>query len=199
MAGTIHTTARSYLNRMAELLRQVDAEAVEQFAEMLFDAWKDDRQAFYFGNGGSASTASHHVLDIVRTAAVPGQRMLRAFCMNDNIGMVTATANDVDYREAFAMPLAAYSRSGDVAVAISASGNSPNILAACRLAKERGLKIVALTGFSGGKVVGLADLHIHVPSDNYGLVEDLHLSVGHMAAQMLKARVEACVAPVMVQ
>jgi phosphoheptose isomerase len=190
MAGSIHSTARAYIDRMTELLRQVDAGAIEEYADMLLEAWKDDRQAFYFGNGGSASTASHHVLDIVRTAGVSGQRMLRAFCLNDNIGILTAEANDRNYASAFAMPLEAYSREGDVVVAISASGNSPNILAACETAKERGLKVVALTGFTGGKVVALADLHIHVPSDNYGLVEDIHLSIGHMAAQMLKTRVQ---------
>jgi D-sedoheptulose 7-phosphate isomerase len=191
MAGTIHTSARDYLNGLADILRQVKGEAIERFTTLLFDAWKEDRQALFFGNGGSASTASHHVLDLVKTASVPGQRPLRALAMNDNIGIVTAVGNDLEYAQTFSVPLAVYGRRGDLAVAISASGNSPNILAACKLARERGLRVVALTGFAGGKVAEMADLHINVPSDNYGIIEDLHLSIGHIVAQSLKARVQA--------
>jgi phosphoheptose isomerase len=109
--------------------------------------------------------------------------------MNDNIGIVTAVANDIDYAESFSMPLAAYAQPGDLAVAISCSGNSPNIVHACNVARGMGLTVVGLTGFDGGKVKGLADLHINIPCDNYGIIEDLHLSIGHMVAQILRNRI----------
>jgi len=106
----------------------------------------------------------------------------------------------LDYSESFSFPLSAYSEAGDVAVAISCSGNSPNILRACQLARERGLSVVALTGFAGGKVAALANVHINIPSDNYGIVEDLHLSIGHMTAQILQAKIKAYIAePIVAQ
>jgi len=200
MPGTICTSAQAYIAELTKILGQVDPDGIEAFADLLFDAWKENGQAFFFGNGGSASTASHHVLDIVKTASVEGQRYLRAFGMNDNIGILTAVGNDLDYSESFSFPLSAYSEAGDVAVAISCSGNSPNILRACQLARERGLSVVALTGFAGGKVAALANVHINIPSDNYGIVEDLHLSIGHMTAQILQAKIKAYIAePIVAQ
>ena len=191
MVGTFCTSAASYLSQMTRVMDRIDAGSIEQYGALLFAAWKHDRQVFCFGNGGSASTASHHVLDLVKTASVTGQRHLRAFGMNDNIGILTAVSNDLEYTEAFSFPLHVYSRPGDIAVAISASGNSPNILHAARLARDKGLTLVALTGFAGGNIAAMADVHINISSDNYGIIEDLHLSVGHMVAQILKARVEA--------
>jgi D-sedoheptulose 7-phosphate isomerase len=182
-------TAASYIENFSRVLAQVHVAGIESFSELLFEAWQERRQVFVFGNGGSASTASHHVLDLVKTASVHGQQHLRAFGMNDNIGIVTAVANDLDYAESFSMPLAAYSQPGDIAVAISCSGNSPSIVHACNLARNRQLTVVGLTGFDGGKVRHLADLHINVPSDNYGIIEDIHLSIGHMVAQILRNRI----------
>jgi D-sedoheptulose 7-phosphate isomerase len=175
---------------MSRLLNRVDGEAIDAFAQLLHEAWRTGRRVYVFGNGGSASTASHHVLDLVKTASVEGHPKLRAFCMNDNFGITTAVGNDLSYEESFTVPLSSYADAGDIAIAITCSGNSPNILHACRWAREHGLTVVALTGFAGGKVKGLADIHINVPSDNYGLVEDLHLSVGHIVAQSLKSRIE---------
>ncbi len=183
------SSATSYMGDMCQALARVEVAGIEAFAELLFDAWAERRQVFFFGNGGSASTASHHVLDLVKTASVHGQHHLRAYGMNDNIGIVTAVSNDIDYAESFSMPLAAYAQPGDVAVAISCSGNSPNIVHACKVARCKGLVVVGLTGFDGGKVKGLADLHINVPCDNYGIIEDLHLSIGHMVAQILRNRI----------
>jgi D-sedoheptulose 7-phosphate isomerase len=162
---------------------------MDAFAEAVYQAWRDRRQVFVFGNGGSASTASHYVADFVKTAAVDGQKRLAAFCMNDNIGLLTALGNDVDYEETFRYALASYARPGDVAVALSCSGNSPNVLRSCAWARENGLTVVALTGFSGGKLKDLADIHINIPSKNYGLIEDLHLSVNHIVAQSLRSRI----------
>lgn len=189
MVGSSCQTAQSYLTELGLLVNSLKGAAIEKFADVLFEAWKDRRQVFIFGNGGSASTASHHVLDLVKTAAVEGQLSLRAIALNDNVGLLTAVSNDVAFADSFSFPLSLYAESGDVAVAISCSGNSPNIVNACRTARQRGLTVVALTGFSGGKVAGDADVHVNVPSSNYGIIEDLHLSVGHMVAQILHSKI----------
>jgi D-sedoheptulose 7-phosphate isomerase len=174
---------------MTKLLRELDPTPIDAFADCVYQAWRDGRRVFVFGNGGSASTASHYVADFVKTAAVEGQKRLAAFCMNDNIGLLTALGNDISYEETFSYPLASYAQPGDVAVALSCSGNSPNVLHACRWAREHGLTVVALTGFEGGKLKDLADIHINIPSTNFGLIEDLHLSVNHVVAQSLYSRI----------
>lgn len=191
MAGTISNSARSYFDEMSELLRKLDMAPIERLAELLFECWRDRRRVYVFGNGGSAATAGHYVADFVKTAGVDGQKRLMAFCLSDNTAMMTALGNDVCYDQVFAYPLAAYAQAGDLAIAISCSGNSPNILRACEWAAGHGMTVVAITGLGGGKVKDLADVHINIPSDNYGIIEDLHMSVGHVAAQVLKSRVEA--------
>ncbi len=114
--------------------------------------------------------------------------------MTDNPGLTTAIGNDIAFEESFSFPLESYAREGDLVIAISGSGNSPNIVSACRFARSLSLEVVGLTGFDGGELGRLADLHVNVPSDNYGLIEDLHLSMGHMIGQGLRGRVERHVA-----
>jgi len=186
MAGTISSTAREYLDGMAALLGKVDCGAIDRLAGWLMDAWREDRQVFIFGNGGSAYTASHFVTDFVKTAAVDGQRRLRAISLVDNYGLTTALGNDISYDQTFLFPLEAYGRRGDVAIAISGSGNSPNVVNACKWAADNGLKLACLTGFKGGKIAGMGKIHVNIPSDNYGLIEDLHMSIGHMVSQAFK-------------
>lgn len=189
MAGSISGTSKSYFDTMQSVLTQIDHEPIEAYASEVFEAWRDDRQVLVFGNGGSAANASHHVADYVKTAAVDGQRRLRALCMSDNIGMLTALGNDVSYDDVFRYPLESYAKPGDLAVAITCSGNSGNLLTACEWARSNGVKVIALTGFQGGKIKDYADIHINIPSDNYGVIEDLQLSIGHIAAQILKSRI----------
>lgn len=182
-------SARSYIKCMKGLLDRVDCQSIEAYATLLYDAWQHDRAVWVFGNGGSASCASHHVADYVKTAAVPSKRRLRAFSLGDNKEILTAIGNDVDYDDIFRYLLEAYARPGDLAVAISCSGNSPNVLRACEWAQANAVTVVALTGFRGGGLRDLADLHINIPCDNYGMIEDVHLSIGHMVTQMLRTRV----------
>jgi D-sedoheptulose 7-phosphate isomerase len=186
MAGSIASAAQHYFSAMTAVIARIDPKAVDAYAAILADAWRSKRRVFVFGNGGSAYNASHHVTDYVKTASVGGRRRLHAFSMTDNVGLTTAVGNDLAYDQTFLFPLESYAQRGDVAVAISCSGNSPNLLRACEWARNNGLTVVALTGFSGGKVKDLAHLHINVPSDNYGIIEDLHMSVGHIASQMLR-------------
>lgn len=186
---TVCDGSRHYFAEMAALLGRLDHDAIDRFGDLLFQCWESDRQVLVMGNGGSASTASHYVTDLVKTASVPGVRRLRTLSVTDNPGLTTAIGNDIAYEDTFLFPLEAYGRDGDLLIAISGSGNSPNIVKAVRFAKEHGIEVAALTGFDGGAIGRLADLHVNVPSDNYGLVEDLHLSIGHMIGQGLRARI----------
>jgi D-sedoheptulose 7-phosphate isomerase len=190
MPGTICSTARDYLSKLNSLIAQIDPVPIDALADRLFQAWQARQRVFTFGNGGSASTASHIVCDLVKTACVPGQPRLDVLCLSDNIPLLTALGNDDSYDEVFRFPLESFAKAGDVAIAVSCSGNSPNLLRGAEWAKANGLTLAALTGFAGGKIKALADIHINIPSDNYGLVEDLHLSVDHMITQRLKSRIE---------
>lgn len=190
MAGSMITTPAEYVAELARAAATIDQRAVRRYADTLFDAWTHDRQVLIFGNGGSHANASHTVADFVKTAMVDGKRRLRALCMSDNLPMLTALGNDMGYDTTFSFPLETYGRHGDLAVAISCSGNSPNILRAAESAKKIGMTLVALTGMKGGKVGPMADIHINVASDNFGVIEDLHMSVGHITAQMFHNRLK---------
>lgn len=189
MSGTTCECPTDYFRAMAGLFEMIDHDAVEEYARLIFEAWRDRRTVFTFGNGGSAYTASHHVADYVKTAAVDGQPRLRAFSLVDNVGLSTALGNDIGYEHLFLYPLQTYAEPGDLAVALSCSGNSANVVRACRWAREHGMTTVAITGFTGGRLASIADLHIHLPSENYGVIEDLQMSIGHIAAQMLQRRI----------
>ena len=191
MTDHMHDNALSYVGSLKVVLDKVNWAKVDRLADLLFDLWQDDRQVIVFGNGGSACTASHYVTDVVKTAAVAGERPLRALSLVDNTGLMTAVGNDIGYDQTFAYSINAFARPGDAAIAISGSGNSPNVVGACHAAKDCGVTLVCLTGFDGGQIAHLANLHINVPSDNYGVIEDIHLSIGHMVTQALKAKVTA--------
>jgi len=189
MAATICKSAEDYLSELHGLVKKLNSAAIEEVTERVFEAWKNDRLVLTLGNGGSAFTASHFVTDLVKTAAVDGCRRLRALSLADNIGLVTAIGNDINYEQTFVYSLESFARVDDVVIVISASGNSPNVVEACRWAKENGVQVVALTGFTGGRIASIADVHVNVPSNNYGMIEDLHLSIGHMMSQSLRSKI----------
>ena len=188
MSGTMIHSSAAYFAEMTRAAATIDQQAVDRYAAALFDCWQRDAQVHIFGNGGSHANASHTVADFVKTAMVDGKRRLRALCMSDNLPMLTAAGNDISYADAFAFVLESYARKGDLAVAISCSGNSPNILKAVETAKKIGCTLVALTGLKGGKVAPMADIHSNVNSVNFGVIEDLHMSIGHIAAQTFHHR-----------
>lgn len=191
MAGTMAESADAYLAELRDVAGRVDAGRIEAATQRVFGAWRAHRMVFTCGNGGSAATASHLVCDLVKTASVEGLPRLRAMCLGDTPALLTAIANDVDYASVFLYPLETMAREGDVLIAISCSGNSPNTLRAAEWARQEGVTVISLTGFKGGRLgePALADVHVNIPSENYGVMEDLHMSVGHMMAQGLRARV----------
>jgi len=191
MAGTWIGSPGEYLEALKALIDRVDLSGLNAAAELVYRAWRDRRRVYVIGNGGSAATASHIAGDLLKTAAVEGQPRLAAMCLADNVAIVTAVGNDLSFQECYRYPLETYAREGDVLIAISSSGNSENIVRACEWAQQHGIVTIGISGFSGGRLKDHCDVHINFPSDNYGLIEDLQLAVGHMLAQSLRCRIAA--------
>jgi D-sedoheptulose 7-phosphate isomerase len=168
-----------YLRHEAELLGRIPRQPLADMATILAEARRTGRRIFIFGNGGSAATASHFVVDLIKGAAAPGKPPFKIVCLNDSIPTLTAVANDYSYESVFATPLAALAEPGDIAIAISGSGNSANVLRAMETARQLKLTSIGLTGFSGGKLKDVVDLAIIVPSESMQLIEDAHLVILH--------------------
>jgi D-sedoheptulose 7-phosphate isomerase len=170
----------AYLSQLSTILEHVPHETIERIAGVLLDAHARDAQVFVLGNGGSASTASHWACDLGKGTIVPGKQRLRVISVTDNNALMTAWANDASYADVFVEQLKNLVRDGDVAIGISASGNSENVLRAIRYANERNCTTIGMTGFGGGKLAGLVDIALVVDSYDYGHVEDVHLIVNHV-------------------
>ena len=190
-AGCPADYARAYLDYLASCFDSIDCDALEAFIRLLLDAREDGNTVFFVGNGGSAATASHFANDIGVGTRTGDAKPFRAVSLTDNVAAMTAIANDEGYDRLFVDQLRIQMRDGDSLVAISASGNSPNVLAAVDYAKRRGATVVGLTGFDGGKLCGLSDISLHVQTakGEYGPVEDLHMIFDHLVGSYLIAEV----------
>ena len=183
--------AAAYLRYVGELAATLDPDAIAAFIRLLEDARRGGHTVFFIGNGGSAATASHFANDIAIGTRTGDNRPFRAVSLTDNVAVMTAIANDEGYQNLFVDQLKVHMRDGDALVAISASGNSPNVIAAIDYAKSRGATVVGLSGFDGGRLRDVADISIHVDTakGEYGPVEDLHMVVDHLVGSYLMARV----------
>jgi D-sedoheptulose 7-phosphate isomerase len=186
-----------YLDELRHCLDTLPAADLARFLDCLERAYQDDRQVYIIGNGGSAATASHMAADLaknvypaVSTAQV---RRFRVTSLTDNVALITALANDCGYERVFAEQLNNLLQKDDLVIAISASGNSPNILEAIALARERGARTAALLGFGGGRARDLVDVALVVDSGDYGHVEDLHLMLNHLVAAWMRQLLLAAV------
>jgi D-sedoheptulose 7-phosphate isomerase len=188
------TLAANYLERLAGVLALVPHDAVARTIDLLLEAQASGRRVYIMGNGGSASTASHLVCDLTKTARVAGQAPLRAFALADNGAVMTAWANDTVFERTFAEQIEGHVDIGDVVIAISASGNSPNIVAGLKAANARGAHTVSLVGFDGGAAAEIAEVVVHVPCRDYGLVEDSHSAIGHAMTAAVRSSLQALVA-----
>ena len=167
----------------ADLLRSIetiDLEKVRQAIAILAAARDEGRHIFVCGNGGSASTASHFVCDMVKGASFGRERRFRMMALNDSLPTLTAYSNDVCYECAFVEQLKNFAQPGDVVMAFSGSGNSPNVLRAIEYANSIGCRTIALTGRDGGQLGPLAQLNIQVSHPHMGHIEDGHMAVMHM-------------------
>ena len=148
--------------------------------EAITDAFHRDAKIYTMGNGGSAATASHMVCDFNKGVSSVVGKKFRLQCLNDNVPSVMAIANDMSYDEVFSYQLQGVLEPGDLLVAISGSGNSKNIIKAVEYAKTTGCKVVGITGYSGGKLMQMADYKMHVAVDDMQIVEDIHMIFDHM-------------------
>lgn len=178
LAGS-QSAVSSHLDRLRDLLSQVSIDRIEAALTLLLDARVTARRVYVMGNGGSASTAAHFVCDLQKTATIPGQAPLRTYALTDNTPLMTAWANDTRYENVFAEQIRVLVDPGDVVIAISVSGNSPNVVAGLAAATQRGARTIALVGCDGGAASQLADVTVHIASNDYGLVEDVHSALGH--------------------
>lgn len=180
--------ARWYVKELTAQWKALDLKAVSKIAAALEEAERHGRQVFVIGNGGSAASASHISTDFCKTAAVKGGPLLKCISLTDNVPYMTAIGNDLSFGEIFTRQLENLLRPKDVLILISGSGNSENLLSAARFAKSRGSTTIAMLGFDGGRLKSLTDIVLHVPSDQYGIIEDIHMGVGHILAFFLKQR-----------
>ena len=178
---------RDYLDNLLSLERDFDLEAVSQMVECLEKARAEHKRIFVFGNGGSASHANHIACDLGKnvTSREAGRFQILSIC--DNMATVTAYANDVGFDCVFQEQLKNIDLTeGDIILAISASGNSPNVVNACTYAREKRAVILSMTGFTGGRLKELSDICLHIPCSEYEKVEDLHMTAIHMLVSYFK-------------
>ncbi len=168
--------------------QEFDIDAIDAIAKALEKAEKKGKQVFVMGNGGSAATASHIATDWSKTAERVGRPLIRCISLNDNVPFMTAIGNDLGYDHVFSRQLQNLLQRDDVVVIISGSGNSPNVIKAAEYAKEKGATTIGMTGFSGGKLRKMVDICLHIDSDQYGVIEDLHMAAGSILAFYLKQR-----------
>jgi D-sedoheptulose 7-phosphate isomerase len=175
-----------YLNHMADTLGKISRRQIWEVIEVLFQAWRERRRVFVCGNGGSSATASHMANDLNKFTIVNGKPRMKAMALTENVPLMTAWGNDVAYENIFVEQLLNFVEPGDVVVAISASGNSPNILRAVETAQEHQAITVAFTGNDGGKLKQIVHYCIHIPDDYTGRQEDGHLILDHLIAKTLR-------------
>lgn len=175
-----------YIGRLQRALDLLPGECLTEVGLVLLTAYRNDRQVFTLGNGGSSSTASHMAADLAKNTIGPTVKRFRVSCLSDNTSIMTAVANDLGYDRVFSEQLVNVICAGDVLIVISASGNSPNVLRAIHYARLQSVETVGLLGFDGGEAAGLVDIPIVVRSADYGIIEDVHLAINHMLVEHLK-------------
>ncbi|MEK7563336.1 MAG: SIS domain-containing protein [Patescibacteria group bacterium] len=174
-----------YARRLQSVLQSSDWTGVERLVEELANCWRDGRQVFLCGNGGSAGNAIHLANDFLYGISKTIGSGLRVSALPANSAVLTCLANDVDYESIFSAQLAVQGRRGDVLIALSGSGNSPNIVKGLAQANAMGMKTYAILGYTGGEAKALASVPIHFPVDDMQISEDMQLIVGHMIMQRL--------------
>ena len=185
----------SYLSRLKEEIDRLDQGAIQRWADLIYTAWEQEKFVFVFGNGGSGTNATHFSEDLGKSSLRPddlmdeGKKRLKIMSLTDNLGWIMAVGNDVGYDQIFQQQLMNYGSDGDLVIAISGSGNSPNIINAVEWAKRHGLTTFGISGYGGGKLKEIQDDGLHVALDDMGMVESIHLCVFHWVLNDVYARI----------
>ena len=187
-----------YFKEIKEICDSISREDIDKAIELLFDAWKNDNQVFFCGNGGSAGTATHFMCDLFKVTIVEGKKRFRAFCLNDNIPLMTALINDEGWDNLFIEQLKNLSKPGDVIICLSVHGGagkdkagawSQNLLKAMDYVKKNGGKAIGFAGFDVGAMKEIADVCVVVPFDATPHVEAFHVVLQHLIAFRLKEKI----------
>jgi len=179
-----------YWTELGDAMQAMPFAALASIEKELYACYRRGGTIFLAGNGGSAATASHMACDLAKGVRAAGAPALRVMALTDNVPLMTAWANDTSYDRIFAEQLATLGRAGDTIILISASGNSPNVVAVPEVARRLGVTVIALTGQSGGQVARLADLVARVPADLIEQVEDAHMIIAHSLCVALRKRLQ---------
>lgn len=177
---------QDYITTLQLTMDQLPRQAIANVIEVLQQARMKGSQVFILGNGGSASTASHFACDLAKNTRQGGLPHFRVIGLTDNMAMFSALANDEGYENVFSEQLASLVRPGDIVIAISASGNSKNVINAAEAAHGYEATVIGFTGFDGGRLMQLADINIHVNSNIIEHVEDIHLMLEHLIVKSIK-------------
>lgn len=177
---------KDYLDLLRKTLDGLSMDEITAFMGEIERAYREGKQVFLFGNGGSAATASHTACDFQKGVGSEMGHKFKVLSLNDCVPIMTAWANDTDYSNIFSEQLETFVQPGDVVVGISASGNSPNVLKGIEVGNRKGAVTIGITGFQGGKLVGLAQKSVVVRCDNMQVIEDVHLVLGHIVYAWLR-------------
>jgi D-sedoheptulose 7-phosphate isomerase len=175
-----------YFSGVEQMLRAISLAHLERVLRLLEEAYLNGRRIFIMGNGGSAATASHFALDLAKNTIVPGAPRLKAISLTDHVPLITAWSNDTAYEHIFAEQLANLVEPGDVVIAISASGNSLNLINALRLAERSRAFTIGLLGAKGGKIKDMVNAYILAPGQNIEQEEDAHMIVAHLITRHMR-------------
>ena len=181
---------KGYILELTRCLKSLDKTKIELVIDVLVDAYKKDRKVFILGNGGSATTASHMACDLgkgtLQRVYDNAERRLKVMSLTDNVAVMTAYGNDLSFDDIFVQQLRNLVETDDVVIALSGSGNSPNVVKAVEYAKSCGAVTIGILGFkTGGKLGNMVDYSIIVDSDHYGPIEDIQLILNHMIASWI--------------
>jgi D-sedoheptulose 7-phosphate isomerase len=181
---------QGYLKYFNDTLSTLNESEIEHLLDVLQDAYELDKTVFVIGNGGSAANASHFANDLCKGTlqSMDQTKRLKAHSLTDNVALMTAYGNDEGYASIFEQQLRTYAKVGDVVIAISGSGNSPNVIKAIEWANENGLHTVGVTGFGGGKLKDIAQSSVHVPLNDMCTSESVHSVIFHYIAIKLQTR-----------
>jgi len=190
MSPAVHNP-KEYFAAYGQVLANLPYRDIDKAIAEIMAAYDRGSSIFTFGNGGSAALASHLACDLGKGTIIGqnGHKRFRVLALTDNIPLMTAWANDDCYDQVFAQQLENFVVPGDLAFAISGSGNSPNVLRGLELAREHGARTLGLTGYKGGKMKALCDVCVVLPSDNMQIIEDFHLSVTHAISSVIRQKV----------
>lgn len=177
---------KAYFNQLSQAAASLDETRMDMATELLATAYENRKTVFACGNGGSAAISNHLHCDHLKGVQTDTKLKPKVISLSSTIETITAIANDISYDDVFLYQLRTQAEAGDVLITVSSSGNSENIVKAAQWAKENGMVVISMTGFDGGRSAEIADVNLHVSSDNYGVIEDVHQSLMHILAQYVR-------------